>query len=215
VETVGEEVTALTIIGGGEHARVVVETARSRSDLWNVDGFADPQPCEDTQRRLGVTWIGDDDAALARSGERLYVLGIGAIGVGDTRRTIVARYAGARFAAIAHANAWVSPTAQLGIGVVVFAGAVIQSGARIGAHVVVGSGAIVEHDVALGDLAQLGPGVVIGGGATIGSGSYLGLGACIRDHVTIGSNVMVAMGAVVTANVADGAVVVGVPARSR
>ena len=209
----------LTIIGGGEHARVVIETARTRPDLWQVEGFADPDWCEETQRRLEVSWLGDDARVLARCDdkERLYVLGVGAIGAGDARFRIVKRYhaAGACFASLVHVHAWVSPTAQLGVGTVVFAGAVVQSGAQIGDHAVVGSGAIIEHDVKLGAFAQTGPGALVGGGTVIGDGSYLGLGACVRDHLTIGSGVMVAMGAVVTADVTDGAVVVGVPARSR
>lgn len=208
----------LTIIGGGEHARVVIETARTRPELWFVDGFADMQACEETQQRLGVAWLGHDAAVLARSNaDRAYLLGVGAIGVGDTRRRIVDRYmaAGARFASLVHAHAWVSPTAQLAQGVVVLAGAIVQSGAQIGEHVVVGSGAIIEHDVKLGAFVQTGPGVVIGGGAVVGDGSYLGLRSCVRDHVTIGAGVMVGMGAVVTANVADGAVMLGVPARPR
>jgi acetyltransferase EpsM len=208
---------SLTIIGGGEHARVVIETARTHPELWRVDGFADPQPCEETQRRFGIAWLGDDAAALARTGERLYVLGVGEVGVGDARRRIIERYvgAGARFATLAHAHAWVSTTAHVGEGAVVFAGAIIQSGARIGAHAVVGSGAVIEHDVTLGAFVQTGPGALVGGGTVVGDGSYLGLGSCVRDHVTIGVGVMVAMGAVVVANVADGVVVAGVPARPR
>lgn len=207
--------TPLVVIGGGEHARVVIEAARTQPARWQVEGFADPQPCPETQQRLGVAWLGDDAAVRARPGERRYVLGVGAVGVSDLRQAIAARYAGARFAAIVHERAWVSPTAHVEDGAVVFAGAVIQSGARIAAHAVVGSGTIVEHDVELGAFVQTGPGVVIGGGARIGEGSYLGLGACVRDHVAIGARVMVAMGAVVTSAVADGTVVIGVPARPR
>jgi acetyltransferase EpsM len=206
----------LVVIGGGEHARVVIETARSRPDLWSVDGFADPEPCEDTQRRLGVRWLGTDTAVLGRPG-LMFVLGIGAVGVGDTRRALVERYAaaGARFATLVHATAWVSPTARIHEGAVVFAGAVVQTAAEIGAHAVVGTRAVIEHDVHLGAFAQAGPGVVTGGGVKIGDGAYLGLGACVRDHITIGERAMVAMGAVVTADVAAGATVLGVPARAR
>lgn len=199
----------LVVIGGGEHARVVIETARSQG--LDVEGFVDPAPCEDTQHRLGVRWLGGD----AVRDDVVYVLGVGAIGVGDVRAKLVARYAGARFATIVHARAWVSPTAMLGDGTVVLAGAIVQTGARIGAHAVVGTSSVIEHDVTLGAFVQTGPGVVLGGGASVGDGSYLGLRACVRDHVAIGSRAVVGMGAVVTTRVADGATVLGVPARPR
>ncbi|HEY5944416.1 MAG TPA: acetyltransferase [Kofleriaceae bacterium] len=210
----------LTVIGGGEHARVVIEAARSRPELWQVEGFADPQPCEETQRRLDVVWLGDDTRTLSREpAARLYVVAVGAVGhdavANDLRAQIVERYAaaGASFAAIVHARAFVSPTARIEDGAVVFAGAIVQSGARIGAHAIVNTGAIAEHDVQLGAFAHLGPGAHVGGGAVIGEHAYLGLGCRVRDHVKIGARALVAMGAVVTANVDAGALVLGVPAR--
>lgn len=206
--------TLLTIIGGSEHARVVIETARTRPHQWQIEGFADPQPCEDTQQRLGVAWLGDDAKALARpDADRRYVLAVGAIGASDLRVRIFERYRGVKFATLIHAHAWISPTATIDEGAVVFAGAVIQSGAHIGAHAVVGSGTIVEHDVQLAAFVQTGPRVAIGGGARIGEGTYLGLGACVRDHIAVGARALVGMGAAVTADVADGTTVVGVPAR--
>jgi acetyltransferase EpsM len=201
----------LVVIGGGEHARVVIETARTRPELWAVEGFVDPRPCEDTQKRLGVKWLGGDHLR----DDVHYVLGVGEVGVGELRQRILAKYADARFATIVDARAHVSPTARLEPGAVVFAGAVVHTGAHVGMHAVIGTGAIVEHDVSIGNFAQLGPGAVVGGGARIEANSYVGLGARIRDHVTIGAGVMVAMGAVVTANVAAGSTVLGVPARAR
>jgi acetyltransferase EpsM len=201
----------LIVIGGGEHARVVIEAARTRPDLWSIEGFVDPRPCEDTQQRLGVKWLGGDTVRP----DMHYVLGVGAVGVGEMRARIVEKYESAKFVAVVDARAIVSPTAHILDGAVVFAGAIVHTGATIGKHVVVGTGAIVEHDVALGNFAQLGPGAVVGGGVRIGTNSYVGLGARIRDHVNIGTGVLVAMGAVVTANVDAGATVLGVPARPR
>jgi UDP-2-acetamido-3-amino-2,3-dideoxy-glucuronate N-acetyltransferase len=47
----------------------------------------------------------------------------------------------------------------------------------------------------------------------VGRGASIGSGAVILCGVTIGRDAMVGAGAVVTADVADGAIVVGVPAR--
>ena len=206
---------ALVVVGGGEHARVVAEAARSRPDLWDVLGFVDPEPAEDTVLRLGLPRLGGDEWILTASPQPWLVLGVGAVGVSRRREQIVARYAArsATWATIVHAAAWVSPTAVLGAGAVVMAGAVVNSGARLEAHVVVNTGAVVEHDVVLGAFAQLGPAAAVGGGAVIEAGCYLGLGCRVRDHVRIGPGSLVGMGAVVVGDVEGGAVVAGVPAQ--
>lgn len=207
----------LILIGGGEHARVLAEAAVSRPELWRVIGFVDPQPCPETERRLGLHAFASDEEALREAGHALFVLGIGRIGSAVLRRKLVARYsaAGARWATVVHRTAWVSPTATLVPGAVVFANAAVQTGATLGAHAAVNTGAIIEHDVTVGDFTLIAPGVAVGGGTVIGPDAYLGLGCRIRDHLQIGSGVTVGMGAVVTESVRDGATVFGVPARER
>ena len=211
----------LVVIGGGEHARVVIDAARA-SDAWDVLGIVDGDPSDRTRMLLGVDLLGDDVAYLAsvagippdrRAG---LVLGIGGIGVPVARRSAAARYdaAGAgQWATIVHPAAWVSPAAVLGPGAVVLAGAVVNAGAEVGAHAIVNTNAVVEHDAVVGAFAHVGPGAVLGGGATLGDGAFAGMGCLIRDHVTVGPDAVVGMGAAATADVPSGAVVAGVPAR--
>ena len=217
----------LVVIGGGEHARVVVDAARSRPDAWAVTGVVDPDPPPRTLA-MGVEHLGDDDRFLARlvaaeaDDRPALVLGIGGTvvagpnrgGPGDPRRRLVDRYGSvAEWATVVHAAAVVAPTAELGLGAVVLAGAVVNPGASIGNHAVVNTGVVVEHDVIVGAFAQLAPAAAVGGGARIGEGAFIGLGSRVRDHVSVGDGAVVAMGAVVVADVPAGAVVGGVPAR--
>jgi acetyltransferase EpsM len=210
-----ESARDLIVIGGGGHARVVIEAARTRPDEWNVIGFTDPQPCNETVERLGVEHLGDDDGYAPSRFYSWYVLGFGGVGVSAVRRNVVKRYAdaGSRWATVIHSSAFVSTSARIGLGTVVFSGAVVNSGAVIGEHCVVNTGAIVEHDVQVGAFTQIGPGAAIGGGTVVGAGSYLGLGCRIRDHICIGHRVLVGMGAVVVSPVEDELAVAGVPAR--
>lgn len=209
----------LVLVGGGEHARVVAEAARTRPDLWRLVGFVDPEPCEQTARLLSLPRLGDDEDAFAPGREAaLFAFGMAGVGVSRQRQRVVERYAArgaTAWATVVHERAWVSPTARLASGVFVAAGAVVNAGARIGEHAIVNTGAVVEHDVELGPFVQAGPGVAIGGGASIGAGSYLGLGCRVRDHVSLGRDVLVGMGAVVVADIPGGETVLGVPARAR
>jgi acetyltransferase EpsM len=208
----------LVVVCGGEHARVVMDAARSRPDRWHLIGFVDLLPCADTVARLGVPRLGDDEAgvACARAGRAL-ILGLGPLpGNAATRAAIIRRYddAGARWATVVHARAVVAPDAALAPGAFVAAAAVVNTGARIGAHTVVNSGAVVEHDCDIGALAHVAPGALVGGGTRVGAGAFVGLGCRVRDHIVLGDGVVVGMGAVVTRSIGEG-VVLGVPARRR
>ncbi len=202
---------ALVVVGGGEHARVVAETALAAG--FEVLGFVAPEPAEGMTHDLGIPWLGRDDA-LEESREALAVLGVGAVRVEDKRQGLVERLEpAAGWATVVHPSAWVSPAAVLGPGTVVMAGAMVQTRARIGAHCVINTGAIIEHDVDAGDFSIFGPGAVVGGGARVCTGALVGLGANVRDHRVVGAKALVGMGSIVVRDVEPGECVVGVPAR--
>ena len=210
----------LIVLGGGEHARVVIDAARTQGERWAVQGYVAPDPSPDAI--ADEPWLGDDVALterladIAPADRPWLVLGFGA---GETPGALAARaattqrFAGARWATIVHARAWVSPSARVEEGAVVLAGAVINAGAQVGRHAIVNSAAVVEHDVVLGAGTHVAPGAVIGGGAHIHEHAFIGLGARVRDHIEIGAGAVVGMGAVVVASIAPGATVVGIPAR--
>jgi len=204
----------LIIIGGGEHARVVIEAAQTDRRGWHIVGFVDPNDCGETVVRFGVRRLGDD-GALREYPAAFAILGFGSLPRSNTRMAALERLGVLvpRWATVVHGYAWVSPTVSIGEGTVVMAGAIIQTGARIGAHVVVNSRAVVEHDVTIGAHVQVAPGAVIGGGTTVGWGAYIGLGASVRDHITIGDGAIVGMGSAVVKDVPANAVVMGDCAR--
>lgn len=210
----------LVVVGGGEHARVVIEAARTRPDAWQVLGIVDPGPATRTRELLEIEHLGDDDALAAQidrseDDRRPWcVLGfVGSEGVQARERAVERLGPAARWATVVHQRAWVSPSAELGEGSVVLAGAILNAGAVIGRHAIVNSAAVIEHDVVLGDHVHVGPGAVLGGGSRAGTGAVLGLGSRVRDHVEVGPGATIGMGAVVVADVAPGTVVAGSPAR--
>jgi acetyltransferase EpsM len=216
----------LIVLGGGEHARVVIEAARSQGDRWALQGYAAPEPGAMTATTpTDLPWLGDDATLAGRlddlppNDRPWLVLGFGG---GETAGGLAARAAAAerfgqtaRWATVVHATAWVSPTATVEPGAVVLAHAVVNSGAHVGRHAIVNSAAVVEHDVDVGAGSHVAPGAIVGGGTRIGGHAFIGLGARVRDHVEIGAGAVVGMGAVVVESIAPGATVIGVPARPR
>ncbi|MEO5966232.1 MAG: NeuD/PglB/VioB family sugar acetyltransferase [Candidatus Limnocylindrales bacterium] len=205
----------LVILGGGEHAAVVLEAARTTPAAWTPVGYAAPDPSA-ALAALDPTlpWLGPDAGLPAGEKTPALVLGFGGGTRPGDRAAAVERLPAARWATIVHAAAWVSPSATLGDGAFVGAGAVINARAVVGGHAIVNSGAVIEHDVAIGAFTHVAPGAIVGGGARIGVGAFVGLGARVRDHVTVGDGAVIAMGAVVADDVAAGTTVAGMPARA-
>jgi acetyltransferase EpsM len=204
----------LVLIGGGEHAAVVLDAARQSGRC--VRGYVDDAPTT-TMTRLGLPWLGNDSHALSLTDMTRcdYIVAFGAMGTIDHRREAATRYAArkATFAIVVHPRAIVAPSARIDNGAVILAGALVNPLATVGAHSIVNTGAIVEHDVELDTFVHVAPGAILGGGARVGSGATIGLGARVRDHRSVGAGAIVGMGAVVVDSVPEGAIVGGVPAR--
>jgi UDP-perosamine 4-acetyltransferase len=202
----------LVIVGGGGHARVVVDLFRSQAETYDLVGVTDPDP--QARPIAGLPRLGGDEQL-----EKLKQAGVGFafVALGDNALRCKV---GARLRALAYdlpravsPAATVSPSAKLGRGVAVMAAAVINADARIGDLAIVNSGAIVEHDCQIGVGAHLAPGSVVAGGVTIGERTFLGAGAVVIPGVRIGSDVVVGAGACVIHDLEDGVVAVGVPAQ--
>ncbi|MCA9312052.1 MAG: acetyltransferase [Phycisphaerales bacterium] len=192
----------LCLLGGGGHALVVADAAQAAG--WHLLGFCDDRPEADLPGvpRLGA--LADAPAGVARH-----------IAIGDLRVRRGLMSAATLWATIVHPSVIVSPTAEIGEGTFLGARAVVQGRTALEAHVIVNTGAIIEHDCVVGDNTHIAPGAILGGNAAVGSDTLVGLGARVLPGVRIGRGVTVGAGAVVCADVADGATVVGVPARVR
>lgn len=203
----------LILLGGGGHARVLIDVARLMGRT--VAAVLDDNDTLHGSAVDGVEVAGGIDT-LSRYAPRGYELvnAVGSAGLPAVRRRVWERGSGAgfNFATLAHRSAVIASGAVLRAGAQVLAGAVVGPGAAIGPDAIINTSASVDHDTTIGAHTHIAPGATVCGGVTIGAGCHVGCGATIIQGVTIGDGVLVAAGAVVTGDLQDGARVAGVPA---
>lgn len=205
----------LLLIGGGGHARVVLDAVKG-GRVYRPVGLVDPALTKGI-RVGGVPVLGGDEVlpGLYQRGLKACIIAVGG-GANPGQRTLLAvrlERMGFTFASVIHPRAVISPRVVLGPGAFVAAGAVINGGARIGSHAIINTGAIVEHDCHIGSFAHIAPGVTLGGSVRVGDQALVGLGSSVRPGLRIGEGATVGVGSAVVADVPAGAVAFGNPCR--
>jgi UDP-perosamine 4-acetyltransferase len=200
----------LILIGAGGHAAVVADVARSAG--FDLIGVVSP---EGSTSSLDLPRLGDDSWFAQTSADPDTAAHLAF--APSPRRAILfnrLRTEGRNLAPLVAARATVSPTAELGHGVLVVMGAVVNAKARIGDNSIINTSAIVEHETIIGPQCHVAPGAILCGGVTVGEGVTIGAGAVILPGLRIASNVVVGAGAVVCRSIdGEGVVVRGQPAR--
>ncbi len=207
--------SALIIVGTGDHARVISEMARASGH--DVIGHIEP----DASRLDQIAWRGDSPILGSLDSDEPWINAhrgspfVVAIGANEVRRRTYERCLELDLLPIAliHPTAAILGTASVAAGAQVCAMAMVGVSARVEANVIVNSMASVDHDVVVAAHAFIGPGVRLAGRVQVGAGSHIGIGAVVREGTMIGSDAFVAAGAVVIADVPSGVRVAGVPAR--
>ncbi|NQE60874.1 acetyltransferase [Caulobacter sp. RHG1] len=200
----------VVIIGGGGHAKVVIESLRAAGETVAAIVDADPTP----RTVLGVPVVGDDLALADLHGQGLSKLFV-AIGDNSLREKLgrKAREQGFVLVNAIHPSAVISPSVQFGEGIAVMAGVAINADSRIGDLAIVNTGAVVDHDCVLGAACHLGPASALAGNVSVGARAFLGVGARVIPGVRIGADTIVGAGGVVIRDLPDAVLAIGVPAK--
>jgi sugar O-acyltransferase (sialic acid O-acetyltransferase NeuD family) len=133
-----------------------------------------------------------------------------------TRKTAIVHRlleAGRNLPSLVHHSAYVSPSASVGKGTVVYPMCNLDKEVTIGRGAVLNNSVVVSHNATIGDGCYLAPGVIISGFVNIGRNCFLGSGAVVSNDVSIGENVLIGIGTVVTHSVPDNCSVIGNPMR--
>lgn len=208
---------ACLLIGGGGHAKVVIDAIRLAGKADRLAVLA-PDPTLAGRTVLGVPVLGGDDKVVDAKAEGFdhFIVAVGSLSDNGLRRRLFEQALAWGLAplTVIHPAAVVAASAVLGGGTVVLAGAVVNPEAHLGLNVIVNTGAIVEHDCRVGDHAHVATGARLLGGVTVGDLTLVGGGAVVRQGLAIGAAALIGAGAVVVKDVPAGIRVAGVPARS-
>ena len=207
---------SLLLLGAGGHARVVAETAIATGRFSSV-AFLDDRCTGPGPQSTLLNWpiIGPFAKAFEPQISKQFPAALVAIGNSPVRLQWLQRLAAAGYElpVLVHPTAWLSPSAQIGAGSVVFAQAAIQAKALIGSGTILNTGCSVDHDIYLGDGVHICPGAHLAGEVKVSHRSWIGIGASVIQQIRIGADVTVGAGAAVVSDLPDGVTAVGVPAR--
>lgn len=197
----------ILVLGAGGHGKSVVGVLLASGS--SVAGILVDSPEKWGQQIQGVPILGPI-SDLSGYPDCTAVI---ALGENAARRSVAERFPDARWATVLYPQAYINPTARIGLGTVVFPGAIIGADVILGNHVIVSGNTTVGHDAVLDDYAQAAPGVQIAGEARIGRAAMLGIGSVVCPKVHIGEEAILAAGAVAVKDIPAGARAFGVPAR--
>jgi sugar O-acyltransferase (sialic acid O-acetyltransferase NeuD family) len=207
--------TAVRLFGGGTRASVIVDFVRWRlADQFELEGFYDDDPGAGgglSLPRLGG--IADGLREMPGS-DTAAVLALGTYA--SWRACEVFHELRQRNVAVANLvspMAFISPSAKMGLGVLILDGVFVGARARIGALLTANASAIIEHDTVIGHNVMLGSGTAIAGFVRVEDHCYIGTNATILPNVIVGSGTLLAAGSTATRNLPQSVIAVGSPAK--
>ena len=205
--------TPVIIIGGGGHARVILDACLVVGQA--VLGFVDRDPTKN--QLLGYDRLGDESSILGYSNQEVVLVnGLGSVGEPGKREEWYNMYKakGYTFVSVIHPGAIVSKYAEIKEGVQVMAGCVVQAGVVIKENTIINTKASIDHDCQIGAHVHIAPGVTLSGTVHVGDRTHVGTGACVIQGISIGPGCIVGAGSVVVKSVGPQETIKGVPARS-
>ncbi|MEI8048946.1 MAG: acetyltransferase [Bacteroidota bacterium] len=200
----------LIIVGSGGHGAELNDYITYNEKItgvkeFDIIGFLDDNPANYANYKFGAPLIGGVRDHVVRH-DSLYLMGIANL---QYRKLFVDRYMsdGAQFVSIIHETAFISDSAQLGIGVI------ISPLANIGPNVVVGDFTLINarcgmgHDTKIGKFNFISPNVSFTGFTEVGDENLFGINSATIPYIKVGNRNKIMAGMVLDKNVGDDEVV--------
>lgn len=185
----------LIIVGGGGFFRELYEYCSTdiengRLQHVSIKGVVDDNPAVDTR---GLQYLGSVDEYDLQEDDVLII----AIGNPQIRAKIYNQFImkGGDFYTYIHPSVYVSPSADIGDGVIIAPHSIVNANAKIAPNVVVNVQCSVGHDCGIEMSAVLSPYCALSGGSKVGKECFLG------SRVTVFPNVIIKNKASIDAHV--------------
>ncbi len=199
----------VAIVGYSGHAYVIIDILLSAGRL--VTAYCDQEAKEFNPYHLD--YLGKESDVINKLKKFDFFACVGHNGIREKIHTNLSQYLGNPINAI-HPSAVISSSVKMGDGIMIAANATLNPLVEIGRGVICNTSTSIDHECIIGDFSHIAPGAVLCGNVTIGRSSFIGANSVIRQGIYIGNNVTIGAGTVVVRDIADGATVVGNPARN-
>lgn len=203
----------LVIVGVGGLGREIawlVERINAMEPTWELLGFIDDNSEKHGTIVNGYPVLGGCDWVLEHKDE---VFAVCAVGTAQTRRRIVERLHGVRFATLVDPKVQMSQRVEMGEGCIICAGSILTVNIKLGSHVIINLDCTIGHDAVLSDYVTLYPSVNVSGNTFLEESVEMGTGSQIIQGLRIGEGTIIGAGAVVVRDLPGRCTAVGIPAK--
>ena len=202
--------TKFVIIGTGGHARSILDLVYSSGN--RVDYFLSSE--ENLRDFQGFPVFGLERIELLNRRQK-FIFGIGNFKIRNSViKTLELDKLSDNFPILKHESAFVSKTAKLGNGTIIFANSYVGPYTSVGKFSIINTNSVLEHDCTVGDYNVISPSTTIAGKVVIGSNCFFGIGALVSNNISVGSNSIIAANSFVNSPIQAGSFVVGTPAQT-
>ncbi len=194
------------IIGAGGHGAEIDEYIQfnqlnAGQKEFSVIGFLDDDQKNYSKYRLSAPLLGGISNHTIKP-DSYYVIGIANL---KYRRFFIDDFVsrGASFTTVIHCNAYISPSAKVGVGVVIGPYANLGPNVTIGDFTLINSRCSIGHDTVIGKYNFISPNVCFSGFSEVGDENLFGINAATIPRVKIGNGNRIMAGMVLDKNIGD------------
>jgi sugar O-acyltransferase (sialic acid O-acetyltransferase NeuD family) len=197
----------LVILGIGPHAMEIADIVtriNQVQETWNLLGFVSTMDDKVGEERRGLPVLGSN---------RIWEDYPTVLAIPEYEWPLKAQIPRHHLTTLIDPSSFVSTSAQIGLGCIIYPHCFIGTDARIGDFLYCLAGSVINHEDVIEDRVVITSSVSVAGNVHIEADCYLGQSCTIREMTRIGRGSLIGMGSVVLADVAPNSVMVGNPAR--